>query len=159
MSAPEVAEQLIITASPFQEGKLPQALQDQIGAIRTCLTTWLSTVADCRRGVRGSAERLETAMENLTNLTVADEYAPFKKVLLSCTKCYWIALISSFDEEEKEEMARRLDLVPPYGKRVPEFDGSKCVKEPGKLSEREYEGLMRTVHLLGEVGVHTWEED
>jgi len=99
----------------------------------------------------------------------------FKRVLLSCVRCYWLALVASFDEKEKEEMAKRLDCVPPYGKRVPQFDGNRCVEKPGELNAREYEGLMRTIHLvalgmvakdvvkswkeIGEVGVQTWEED
>lgn len=71
-------------------------------------------------------------------------------------------------------MAKRLDCLPPYGERVPQYNGSKCVEKPGELDAREYEGLMRTMHLvvlgmvskdvmstwneIGEVGVMNWEE-
>lgn len=82
--------------------------------------------------------------------------------------------MSSFDPAEREELSKRLDLTPPYGNRIPKFDGKKCVEQPGHLSAKVYEGLMRTVTFvvigmtddgvlelwreLAEVGVQTWEE-
>lgn len=99
----------------------------------------------------------------------------FRRVLLSCVKTYWIALMASFTPTEKDEIAKRLDLTPPYGQRVPQFDGARCVEMADKLNEQEYEGLMRTIHLVAlgmvnkdvsrswrevaEVGVQTWEEE
>ena len=140
--------------------------------------------------------------DNTLALEVASPYAftpkppyTFRRVLLSCIRCYWLALIATCSPEELEELAVRLSMVrtnsrhpaaclsfslsqiPPYGDRIPQFDGDKCVTRPGRLSAREYEGLMRTVHLvllgiprlegdirdtweeLGEVGVQTWEEN
>lgn len=83
-------------------------------------------------------------------------------------------MIASFNDHEKDEMMHRLDCTPPFGKRIPKFNGKKCVEKPGELSAKEYEGLMRTIHLvalgmvsrdvqkswseIGEAGVQTWEE-
>ncbi|TFK44457.1 hypothetical protein BDQ12DRAFT_717608 [Crucibulum laeve] len=177
-----IAEPSAIVASPFADGSIPSDLQAQVVHIRTCLTTWLKAMEDCRKKVPGSAERLDVAMKSLVDLEVDAPYAftpappyKFRRVLLSCTKCFWIALVLSLTPDEKKEMEQRLALVPPFGARVPQFDGQKCIQEPGSLNEREYEGLMRTVHLvaigmvpkevgkiwreIGEVGVQTWEEE
>lgn len=85
-----------------------------------------------------------------------------------------MALVETLDEAEKEELSMRLELVPPYGNRIPKFDGKKCVGKPAELNAREYEGLMRVTVMvivnltsndlvkmwreLAEVGVQTWEE-
>ena len=98
----------------------------------------------------------------------------FRPVLLSCTKTYWLAILAALDDQQKAEIAKRLDCIPPYGKRVPTFNGKRCVEKAAELNEKEYEGLMRTVVFvvvgllptevakfwreLSEVGVQTWEE-
>lgn len=98
----------------------------------------------------------------------------FRPVLLSCIKCYWMALVKSLSDGERTELGMRLDLVPPYGKRIPKLNGKKCVETPGDLTANEYEGLMRVTNMvivqltsdeivrmwreLAEVGVQTWEE-
>lgn len=115
-------------------------------------------------------------------LNVAEPYAfapsppyPFQRVLLSCIRCYWLALIASFDDFEKNEMKERLNCLPPNGVRIPKFDGEKCVEMSGELDAQEYEGLMRIMHFvalgmvpkdvvktwyeIGEIGVQTWEEE
>ena len=83
--------------------------------------------------------------------------------------------MSSRNEAERKEIGRRLDLTPPFGNKVPHFDGKKCIDDPGELSAKEYEGMMRVMVLLlldmegmeeiqktwqelAEVGLHTWEE-
>ncbi|GLB37362.1 hypothetical protein LshimejAT787_0404130 [Lyophyllum shimeji] len=171
-----------IITSPFPEGVLSAEHQAEVGKIRACLNSWIAATNDCRRKAPGAEDNMQSATEALLYLEVAAPYAftpsppeLFKRVLLSCTRCYWLALVAFLDEQGKDEMTKRLDCVPPYGKRVPRFDGKRCIEKPGELNEREYEGLMRTIHLvalgmvskdivkswyeLGEVGVQTWEED
>jgi hypothetical protein len=122
------------------------------------------------------------AHATVLDLDVAAPYAftpsphyPFQRILISCIRCYWLALIASLDDFEKNEMKERLNCLPPHGGRIPKFDGAKCVERPGGLNEHEYEGLMRIMHVvslgmvpkdvvktwyeIGEIGVQTWEEE
>jgi hypothetical protein len=94
----------------------------------------------------------------------------FRRVFVTLTKTYWLALLASLEASQRDELCHRLDATPPYGK-----TGNKCVNTPGELSAKEIEGLMRTVvHVtmemvpvevtkswreLAEVGVMLWEED
>ncbi|PPQ93650.1 hypothetical protein CVT25_012709 [Psilocybe cyanescens] len=166
---------------PFPQGKLTAEHRKQLVTIRTCLISWLLAKVDVDDEVPNTNESLERATEELSKLKVKAAYAfipsppyKFRSVLLSCIRCYWLALVESLDEHEKKELSARLDLVPPYGQRIPKLDGEKCVGKPGELDAREYEGLMRVatfviVNLtsddiikmwreLAEVGVQTWEE-
>ena len=99
----------------------------------------------------------------------------FRRVFVTLTKTYWLALLASLEAEERDELCRRLDATPPHGRTIPVLPGRKCVYTPGDLSAKEIEGLMRTVvyvtaHMisqdvtkswseLAEVGVQLWEED
>ena len=99
----------------------------------------------------------------------------FRRVFVTMTKTYWLALLASLDAEQRDELCRRLDATPPYGRTIPVLPGRKCVHTPGDLSAKEIEGLMRTVVYvtaemvpqevtkswseLAEVGVQLWEED
>jgi hypothetical protein len=99
----------------------------------------------------------------------------FRRVFVSFTKTYWLAMLASLDDGQRKELAHRLDLTPPCGVTIPELHGSKCVETPQKLSAKEYEGLMRTIVMvavgmvpaevtkswreLAEVGVPLWEEN
>ncbi|KJA20006.1 hypothetical protein HYPSUDRAFT_68773 [Hypholoma sublateritium FD-334 SS-4] len=98
----------------------------------------------------------------------------YRAVLLSCTRCYWLALVGALDEDGKKQLALRLGAVPPYGERVPAFNGARCVAQAGALTAGEYEGLMRVVAYvaiglaaddvagmwreLATVGVQTWQD-
>ena len=98
----------------------------------------------------------------------------YRAVLLSCTRYYWTALVTSLDEDKKKQLAVRLSIIPPFGERVPAFDGTRCVEQGDALKASEYEGLMRVTAFvvvglaanevvmmwreLGMVGVQTWEE-
>ena len=64
---------------------------------------------------------------------------------MSCTKTYWLAILAALDDQQKAEIAKRIDCIPPYGKRVPNFNGKRCIEKAAELNEKEYEGLMRTV--------------
>ncbi|KAF8070402.1 hypothetical protein FPV67DRAFT_1668258 [Lyophyllum atratum] len=168
----------VTITSPFPDGVLPAEHQSEIVKIRTCLTSWVAATNNCRKKVPGAEDNMQSATEALITTPYAFTPSPpelFKRVLLSCIRCYWLALVASFDDKEKDEMAKRLDCIPPFGKRVPRFNGKRCVEKPGELNAREYEGLMRTIHLvalgmvsndivkswneIGETGVQTWEED
>lgn len=115
-------------------------------------------------------------------LQVAPEFAftpaapePFRRVFLSIIKCYWLAIIASLSATDRTEVGNRLNQIPPYGKRIPIFDGARCVEKPGELSDRVYEGLFRTVmyvliglvdkdvlrwwETMAEAAVMNWEED
>ena len=39
-------------------------------------------------------------------------------------------------------------MIPPYGERIPKFDGKRCVEKAGDLKVAEYEGLMRTATFV-----------
>lgn len=98
----------------------------------------------------------------------------YRAVLLSCTRCYWLALVAALDEDRKKQLALRLAAIPPFGERVPAFNGTRCVEQADALKANEYEGIMRVVAFvvvglasndlvmmwreLGMVGVQTWEE-
>ncbi|KII84883.1 hypothetical protein PLICRDRAFT_179211 [Plicaturopsis crispa FD-325 SS-3] len=164
------------TVSPYPEGALPAEQQAEIVKIRAQLQEWLSAMKDVRAKKAGASDILTSETEKLA--AYAFSPAPpykFRRVLLSCIRCYWLALVATRSDAERDELAARLNCIPPYGDRVPAFDGKKTVEKPGELSAKEYEGLMRTIHLvilgmpgigeivktwreLGEVGVQTWEE-
>ncbi|KAH9485226.1 hypothetical protein JR316_0002133 [Psilocybe cubensis] len=166
---------------PFPQGKLTVEHRKQLIVIRACLISWLIARSDVDDNVPNASNNLEKATEELSKLQVQAPFAftpsptyIFRSVLLSCIKCYWIALVESLDTPEKDELAARLSLVPPYGQRIPKLNGKKCVDAPADLNEKEYEGLMRVLTLvivdltsddvmkmwreLAEVGVQTWEE-
>ncbi|KAF9460742.1 hypothetical protein BDZ94DRAFT_884739 [Collybia nuda] len=170
-----------IAYSPYPDGTLPVEHQAEIAKIRACLTTWISATNDVRREVPGAREKMVTITDALLGLQVAEPYAftpsppyPFQRILLSCIRCYWLALVASFDDFEKNEMKERLNCLPPDGNRISTFNGEKCVEMPGDLNAQEYEGLMRIMHFvalgmvskdvvktwyeIGEIGVQTWEE-
>ncbi|KAF8971069.1 hypothetical protein BDZ97DRAFT_1753414 [Flammula alnicola] len=166
---------------PFPPGVLTSEHEQQITIIRSCLQSWLVAREDIKKELASSRERMGSAMEELRNLKVEAPYAftppppyTYRSVLLSCIKCYWLAQVASLDDAKRGELAKRLDVIPPYGKRIPQFNGTRCVEKAGELNAREYEGLMRTVvyvvlglsedgvakmwRELAEVGVMTWEE-
>ncbi|KAF9564794.1 hypothetical protein CPC08DRAFT_705089 [Agrocybe pediades] len=168
---------------PFPPDLLPVDHQKQIVRIRTCLIAWIMAWEEEEeaKGDKAAQEALAKATEDLAGLQVDPPYAfdppppyKFRSVLLSCIKCYWMALVKSLSEAEKAELGMRLDLVPPFGDRVPKFDGKKCVEKPGELNQREYEGIMRVTNMvivqltsnevvrmwreLAQAGVLNWEE-
>ncbi|CAA7259156.1 unnamed protein product [Cyclocybe aegerita] len=168
--------------SPFPPGVLTEEHEKQMLAIHACLEEWVDTHNDSRKNAEGAKERLKVATEKLANLKIDAPYAyapappyTYRSVLLSCTKTYWVALLAALDDDKKAEIAQRLEMVPPYGKRVPKFKGKRCVQKAAELNEREYEGLMRTAMFvamglvpdfvvewwreLGEVGVMNWEDE
>ncbi|KII83225.1 hypothetical protein PLICRDRAFT_58529 [Plicaturopsis crispa FD-325 SS-3] len=169
-------------ASPYAPGVLPAAHESQIVKIQTCLRKWLSAQKD----KRSAAPKLdfEQVSNDLLALTIDPPYAftsepappPSHAALLSIAKCYWLALVTTLTAPQKDEVARRLDRVPPFGTHVPKFDGRKSVDAPGDLDAREYEGLMRVAVFvlldmeglddvvdswkeLADVGVQVWDED
>ncbi|KDR75276.1 hypothetical protein GALMADRAFT_140802 [Galerina marginata CBS 339.88] len=178
---PDSDSQNAPTFLPFPPEVLESEHKKQIIAIRTCLLSWLLANSDVKEESPGAGENMQRATEELSNLKVDPPYAftpsppyQFRSVLLSCIKCYWVALIKVLNDGEKNELAERLNVVPPFGRRIPRFDGKKCVENPGELDAREYEGLMRVTTFvvinltsddvvkmwreLAEVGVQTWEE-
>jgi hypothetical protein len=187
---------------PFAEGVLSTALQEDVMKIRTALHHWLPAAEECRRKLEaeGDDDAMIQATVNLISeyigsrilkaflkhliqdLQLAPEHVfspspkpTFRRVFVSFTKTYWLALIASLNDEQRKELAHRLDLTPPYGVTVPRLHGSKCVETPQKLSAKEYEGLMRTAvgvtarmvpvevarswRELAEAGVPLWEEN
>lgn len=101
-----------------------------------------------------------------------------QQTLLSMIRTFWLWTVARLTPEERERMAFMLNNTPPFGKRVPKFDGKRVVGRPGACSAREYEGLLRCNHLLvfqipgkmdseearlwrevPEVAVIVWEED
>ena len=88
---------------------------------------------------------------------------------------YWLALVASLNNDQRDEVSRRLNLTPPYGETIPRLDGQKCVHSPEELNAKEVEGLLRTVlyvtmgmvspevtkswRELAETGVQLWEEN
>jgi hypothetical protein len=72
-------------------------------------------------------------------------------------------------------MAKRLGDLQPFGDTIPQFNGTKCIERPDKLTATEVEGLMRTAVFmargspsqdvtlswreLGKAGVHLWKEN
>lgn len=121
-------------------------------------------------------ETLELQVAEPYDFTPPPPYT-FRSVLLSSTKCYWMGLMGVFDEQEKDEIEKRLALIPHMksGNNADFlFDGKRCVQNPDALGEEEYEALMRTAVFtvigmasqdvtkmwreLSEVGVQTWEE-
>ncbi|KAF9528482.1 hypothetical protein CPB83DRAFT_875940 [Crepidotus variabilis] len=167
--------------NPFPSGVLTAEHEAQIEKIRSVFKRWLPAAEDSRKKVDGAKEQLQSVTEDLKNLQIDAPYAYspappyiFRPILLSCTKTYWLAVIAALSDDQKKEMAQRLNCIPPYGKRVPQFDGKRCVEQASELNDREYEGIMRCAMFalinllpsevvrfwreLSEVGVQTWEE-
>lgn len=101
-----------------------------------------------------------------------------QQTLLSMIRTFWLWTVARLTPEERERMAFMLNNTPPFGKRVPKFDGKRIVGQPGSCSAREYEGLLRCCPMLvfqipgkldseeatlwreaAEVMVIVWEED
>lgn len=68
--------------------------------------------------------------------------------MLSMIRTFWLWTVARLTPEEREWMAVMLNSTPPFGKRVPKFNGKRIVGRPGACSAREYEGLLRCNHLL-----------
>ncbi|KAF8893890.1 hypothetical protein BD779DRAFT_958875 [Infundibulicybe gibba] len=143
--------------SPFTEGVLSETHNSQIIHIRTCLQTWLQGVSDLRKGISGARERFSAATQALADLEVAAPYAftpepeyRFQRSLLSCVRCYWIALIASFSASEKDEMMHRLTAHHHSGNASHGLREEVCGKSRG--SERQRVRRSHAYDTFGRVG-------
>ena len=70
------------------------------------------------------------------------EFAPAvpnasQQTMLSMIRTFWLWTVARLTPEEREWMAVMLDSTPPFGKRVPKFNGKRIVGRPGTCPARE----------------------
>jgi hypothetical protein len=196
--------QTVQVTSPYADGVLPDLLQNDVSNIRKCLRRWLSLSELWQEGADNDIIQatIDLARKysilhdcgtinacfldaNLFAIVKGLEVHPdhafapapkplFRRIFVTLTKTYWLAMLASLDSDKHEELSHRLDLTPPYGRTIPRLPGRKCVYTPGEMSAKEMEGLMWTVvavtanmvptevtrswRELAEVGVQLWEE-
>jgi len=126
-----------------------------------------------------SKEGLDQQAERLSAFEVAEPYTfkppPTRRltsVLLSMTRCYWLAVVNSLSAQQKPQLSTYLNAMPSF-RDEPMFDGKRVVENASSLTEKEYERLMRTAifvlavlnaemaewwRQLSEMGAVNWPE-
>ncbi|KDQ56225.1 hypothetical protein JAAARDRAFT_36408 [Jaapia argillacea MUCL 33604] len=190
---PSQLDALPVDSDPVDTSSIPfdstsgltRAHLAELVKIRGAIKEWSSVFESVKDKWRvrdpEALKKIDEASERFSKFEVSPAFAftpappqKFRRILLFIIKTYFTALVTSLSQEKREELGYRLNAVPPYGERIPQFKGKKCVDEPGALSARVYEGLMRTISMVvigmvdkevviwwrevSELGVMTWEE-
>ncbi|KDQ18555.1 hypothetical protein BOTBODRAFT_42216 [Botryobasidium botryosum FD-172 SS1] len=121
---------------------------ERIGAV---VEPWLSAVKDNRDGVPGAKDRLAQADQDLTAFEVASEYAfapapaqPFRRLILSITRCYWMAATQSLSSDERSSLIEALNLIEgPFA----QVDGEHLVENARTLQALEYVHLVQLASM------------
>ncbi|EJD46108.1 hypothetical protein AURDEDRAFT_164765 [Auricularia subglabra TFB-10046 SS5] len=99
--------------------------------------------------MRSRAEDLLLSLEIPPELAFRPaDREPLQQAMLSIVRLLFLESMAGLTAQQKEWMARMLDITPSHGKRVPRFNGKDIVARPGELSARVYEGLFRCLTYL-----------